>query len=190
MAEPELRDLGSLIKDAARGSAEARAALVRQFADLVYSVILKERVPDQDREDIFQGSFLAFFKWLDRINKPEKVASWLITTTQRMCWRRSQQPVLDRLSEAQTLADPQVADPQREAILSEERTVLVRGLAALNPRCRRLLSLLYAEARSYDTVARELGMPPGAIGPTRARCLRQLRRLLHEAETETETEEE
>jgi RNA polymerase sigma factor (sigma-70 family) len=184
MVEAEGRDLGSLIRQAARGDAEARGALVRQFADLVYSVILKERVPEQDRDDIFQATFLSFFKWLDRISKPERVASWLITTTQRLCWRRSVRPAPDWLAPTAAVIDPQTPDPQHAAALSEERAALVRGLAELNPRCRRLLTMLHAEDQSYETVSQELGMPAGAIGPTRARCLRQLRRILHATEDE------
>jgi RNA polymerase sigma factor (sigma-70 family) len=184
MAEVEPRDLGSLIRQAARGSRDARAILVHQFADLVYSVILKERVPEQDRDDVFQATFLSFFKWLDRISKPERVASWLITTTQRLCWRRSARSAPDTLPESAMVIDSQTPDPTHAAVLSEERAALVRGLAELNPRCRRLLTMLHAEDQSYEAVSRELSMPTGAIGPTRARCLRQLRRILHAPEEE------
>ena len=31
---------------------------------------------------------------------------------------------------------------------------------------------------SYDEIAERLGIPVGSIGPTRARCLEKLRRLL------------
>jgi RNA polymerase sigma factor (sigma-70 family) len=184
MSEGESRDLGSLICQAARGNTDARAALVRQFADLVYSVILKERVPEQDRDDIFQATFLSFFKWMDRISKPERVASWLITTTQRLCWRRSAHPTPDTLPESATVIDSQTLDPTHAAVLSEERAALVRGLAELNPRCRRLLTMLHAEDQSYEAVSRELSMPTGAVGPTRARCLRQLRRILNAPQEE------
>ena len=51
------------------------------------------------------------------------------------------------------------------------------AFATLAPRDRALLTLLVAEPpRSYEEIARELDMPIGSIGPTRARCLERLRR--------------
>jgi DNA-directed RNA polymerase specialized sigma24 family protein len=45
--------------------------------------------------------------------------------------------------------------------------------------CQRLLRLLTAEPRlDYATIARMIGRPVGSLGPTRARCLDQLRQLL------------
>lgn len=176
----EAHDLATLFAHAARGDGAAQAQLVHQFADLVYSVILREHVPEQDREDIFQGTFLSFFKWLGRITKPDKIPSWLMTTTQRLCWRRATHPAFDRLEGNAPLRDRNAHDPHAEAVRIEQTRALVRGLAELNPRCRRLLHALYREERSYDWIATELRMPQGAIGPTRARCLRTLRRLLNQ----------
>jgi DNA-directed RNA polymerase specialized sigma24 family protein len=50
----------------------------------------------------------------------------------------------------------------------------------LGPRCQELLrALLLAQpALSYAEVAEAFGMPIGSIGPSRARCLDQLRRKL------------
>ena len=51
----------------------------------------------------------------------------------------------------------------------------------LSERCQGLLRLVVAEpGLSYANVARALGIPVGSIGPTRGRCLEQLRRLLNE----------
>ena len=53
-------------------------------------------------------------------------------------------------------------------------------VAALPDRCRALLELLYyAEDRpSYEEISRRLEMPVPSIGPTRARCLEKLKKLL------------
>jgi DNA-directed RNA polymerase specialized sigma24 family protein len=53
-------------------------------------------------------------------------------------------------------------------------------LTRLGERCRRLLLLLfYADpAPSYQEISRELGIPVGSIGPTRARCFEKLKELL------------
>jgi hypothetical protein len=50
-------------------------------------------------------------------------------------------------------------------------------VAELEPRDQQLLALLLHDPpTSYAEVGAQLGMPIGAIGPTRARCLARLRK--------------
>jgi len=62
---------------------------------------------------------------------------------------------------------------------------LYQGLSLLDERCRRLLLALYfdAEQPSYAQIADHLKIPIGSVGPTRARCLEQMRQSLHTAES-------
>jgi DNA-directed RNA polymerase specialized sigma24 family protein len=63
----------------------------------------------------------------------------------------------------------------RDADAAEVR----RAFRRLSTNCQQLLLLLLAEpAPSYSQISAALDMPVGSIGPTRARCLRTLRRLL------------
>jgi DNA-directed RNA polymerase specialized sigma24 family protein len=50
----------------------------------------------------------------------------------------------------------------------------------MDERCRNLLTLLYyrPDPPPYAEIATSLGTAEGSIGPTRARCLQKLRRLL------------
>ncbi|MFY9809462.1 MAG: sigma-70 family RNA polymerase sigma factor [Pseudonocardiaceae bacterium] len=46
----------------------------------------------------------------------------------------------------------------------------------LPPRRRTVVRALFTDnSRSHTEIARAVGIPPGAIGPTRARALKQLR---------------
>ncbi len=65
--------------------------------------------------------------------------------------------------------------------LEEEHMVRV-ALEQLGDRCRTLLDLLYFQETppSYAEIAAALGIPTGSVGPYRARCLQQLRKLLLE----------
>ena len=60
------------------------------------------------------------------------------------------------------------------------QAALADALRKLAPRCRDLLTLVFLDATepSYDEIAAQLGLPKGSIGPTRNRCLEQLRSLL------------
>jgi DNA-directed RNA polymerase specialized sigma24 family protein len=67
-------------------------------------------------------------------------------------------------------------------VLALERQHLVRGAVHKLPsNCRRLVEALFsdsAEEATYQQLAEGLGVPMNSLGPTRARCLDKLRRLL------------
>ena len=54
------------------------------------------------------------------------------------------------------------------------------GVDQLSEKCRDLIfALYYADPPySYDQVTEKLGIPFGSIGPTRARCLEKLRKIM------------
>ncbi|MFN2496244.1 MAG: hypothetical protein ABR608_10110 [Pseudonocardiaceae bacterium] len=64
-------------------------------------------------------------------------------------------------------------------LLAEERdATLWRCFERLPARCQVLLRILLATpSPDYASVSAVLGMPTGSIGPTRGRCLHQLRKL-------------
>jgi DNA-directed RNA polymerase specialized sigma24 family protein len=62
----------------------------------------------------------------------------------------------------------------------EEQHRVRAALSDLDERCRKLLTLLFYrdDPPSYAEIALETGTREGSIGPTRARCLQKLMRLL------------
>ena len=53
------------------------------------------------------------------------------------------------------------------------------ALSKLPDRCRGLLTMLFLEeGLSYNEISEKSGVPVGAIGPTRARCLEKLKNIL------------
>lgn len=60
-----------------------------------------------------------------------------------------------------------------------EQRVVDAAVAALSPRRRTLLQALFVnEPRPYVDIAWTMGVPVGSLGPTRARALTELRRML------------
>jgi len=97
----------------------------------------------------------------------------------------------DAADVAQTSDEPDLFEaPDDETLdrllLDGERDgALWRAFARLSERCKTLLRLLIAdEEPSYEEVGAALGMPVGAIGPTRMRCLDKLRRTTEIAKLE------
>jgi RNA polymerase sigma factor (sigma-70 family) len=139
---------------------------------------------DDDAGDVFQGAFLALHGSLQTIRTAQALPKWLAVAAARECHRvrrRNARTVggADLILDAAVDESPR-ADEQAEGAVD---TFLVRrGLADLGGKCRDLLERLYfADDSDYAVISAELGMPIGSIGPTRARCLEKLRKLLEKS---------
>ena len=87
----------------------------------------------------------------------------------------------------ETVADPS-ASPEQRAVEADITSVLRTLVDELSPRRRTVIQTLFTDDPcSYNMVARIAGIPPGAIGPTRARALGQLRKMLSEREVDPRT---
>ena len=176
--------VSALLRSAADGDRQAWDRLVDRYADLVWSICRKLGMNSEDAADAVQLTWLALLENLDRIREPERLAGWLATTCRRQClsiMRRSRPTVHveDELME-RLLSHGSAAD---EAVLTAEQFALVwQAFRQLSELCQRVLRALVVEAEdgppSYRVVAANLQMPVGSLGPTRARCLGQLRKLL------------
>jgi RNA polymerase sigma factor (sigma-70 family) len=175
----------SVVQDlqrAAEGEQASWDRLVDRYGGLVWSVARSYRLTAEDAADVSQTTWLRLVEHLGRLNEPERVSAWLVTTAKRECLRvirsRSRERVVDLEGFSQTDSDP----PPDHRLLATERTAtLMQGLGKLGDGCQRLLRVLMASPPpSYEAVSAALGMPIGSIGPTRARCLNHLRRHLTE----------
>ncbi|HEU5389166.1 MAG TPA: sigma-70 family RNA polymerase sigma factor [Streptosporangiaceae bacterium] len=176
--------VSALLRSAADGDRQAWDRLVDRYADLVWSICRKLGMNSEDAADAVQLTWLALLENLDRIREPERLAGWLATTCRRQClsiMRRSRPTVHveDDLME-RLLSHGSAAD---EPLLTAEQFALVwQAFRQLSELCQRVLRALVVEPEdgppSYRAVAVNLQMPVGSLGPTRARCLNQLRKLL------------
>lgn len=173
-------DLAELLLAAAGGREDAFAALVQRHLGLVWSIIRSFRLSRSDGEDAAQGVWLALVQHLGSIRDAERLPSWIATTTRRECiavLRRSARgPGSVDLSAVNEIAAAE-NDPSARMISTERARAVAEAMRDLDDRCRQLLVLLGSEPPlSYADVAEMFGVPVGAIGPTRQRCLEKLRR--------------
>jgi len=82
----EDRELIALCLD---GDHAAWEALIRRYQRLVYSIPLKAGLGEEAASDIFQSVCVRLIEHLGTLKDRGKLASWLITTTTRECWRSS-----------------------------------------------------------------------------------------------------
>jgi RNA polymerase sigma factor (sigma-70 family) len=175
--------IASLVTAAAEGDQAAWYEIVRRYCPLLVSVIRSFRLTASETEDIAQEVWLRLVEHLDRLREPRALPKWIITTAKRESMRylsvhRKQrtQPRDPLEPNWQTFAGDGV-DPDEDLLRAERHEALLAGLAELPTRQRELLLLLIADPPlSYAEIGRRLGLPPGGIGPTRARALERLRR--------------
>lgn len=169
------------------GDSGAWSLLVERYRRLVWSVIIKHRMRDEEAEDVFQHVFATLVSNIDQIQDEGALPAWLVTTTKRRCWR-----VTAQTRQAAERARSFDADPDKRVDPVDERDdpvetraqlekQLVReGLERLGGKCKDLLEALFGAGGepNYTLIAERLGIRVGSIGPTRARCLEKLSRIL------------
>jgi RNA polymerase sigma factor (sigma-70 family) len=180
MSQPSPSDDQSLLERCRAGDATAWEALVRRYDRLVYAIARRAGLDEQSAADVFQTVFMRLMQNLQRIAEPARLQAWIVTTTKResLLQRRRGQGAAPNDGWEAALAD-EALGPQDTLEYWQQLNRVRLALERMEPRCRRLLQILFThEAAGYDQAARELGMPVGSIGPTRARCLAKLRRSL------------
>ena len=187
-ADVSQRDDRQLIADCLSGEQASWEALIFRYRRLIYSIPLKLALSPEDAADIFQAVCVKLYERLPTLRDHDRLSSWLITIATRECWRISARNRRDASAgfvaqdDSHALdnipATALLADDERE--LLERQQVVRQSVERLPERCRDLLTMLFfqPDELSYADVARRMDMPVPSVGPTRARCLEKLKRLL------------
>ncbi|MCC6970261.1 MAG: sigma-70 family RNA polymerase sigma factor [Phycisphaerales bacterium] len=179
------QDDGALIERCLQRDQAAWRELVEKYKRLVYSIPRGYRLPESACDDIFQSVFSLLFQNLSGLRDTRTLAKWLMTTTQRECWRaaRSNSKATSRRTHGPP-SSPAPNEPAPDELERWERRIAVQSaLTKLGGPCERLLRALFTntDQTSYAEISSSLGIPTGSIGPTRARCLAKLGALLGES---------
>lgn len=177
-----------LVSACRRGDQLAWEKLIRRYQRLIYAIPLRAGLDDDHAAEIFQDVFMTLFEKLNDIEQPEKLHAWLVTTTRRKTIHTISKTLVrprshvdaDEPQHAAALIRDETPLPDEQLVILEEQHRIRVALSSLDERCRTLLEMLFyrAEPPSYADIATALGIPEGSIGPTRARCLAKLLRLL------------
>jgi RNA polymerase sigma factor (sigma-70 family) len=170
------------------GDQAAWGALIDRYAALIYSIPLKHGLPPAEAADVFQSVCVTLFEKLDTVRAPRGLGAWIITTASRQSVvvarrRRREQTFIASgagLDHAPGIPDPDLL-PEQELLALERERIVRAAIEKLSGNCRKLILALFsdvAEQSTYQQLADGLGVPINSLGPTRARCLERLRRLL------------
>lgn len=169
-------DLLSRVSD---GDPAAWEEILHRYGRLVSATVRSFRLQHADALDAVQRTWLRLAENAHRIQRPEGLPGWLATTARRECLHILRQA--KRTSGSLDVADPSVEGPEQQVIDADTARMLWTLVEELSPRQQTLLRALFTDyPHSYTEVARITGIPLGAIGPTRARALAQLRDKLEQ----------
>jgi RNA polymerase sigma factor (sigma-70 family) len=168
------------LRSAAGGDQAAWEAIVNRFSGLVWATARAHRLARDDAADVAQTTWLRLVEHLDRIREPDKVGAWLATTARHESLRVIRRGGREQPSDQPDLFEAPSDEMFDRLLVQRERDgALWRAFAKLSDRCKTLLRLMIAdEEPSYEEIGAAMGMPIGAIGPTRIRCLDKLRRMV------------
>jgi RNA polymerase sigma factor (sigma-70 family) len=174
----------ALVDRVCGGDQDAWNELIERYAPLVWSICVRYQLERHDIDDVGQTVWLLLVENIAGLREPAALPGWLVTTTKHECLRVMRDAHRrDRQSlppEDQMPPDLSATAIEQEIIEAELSAALRAAFAELRPDCHRLLSMLISDPPpAYTEISKKLGMPVGSIGPTRARCLEQLRRSPH-----------
>jgi RNA polymerase sigma factor (sigma-70 family) len=178
-----------LVMACRRGDESAWEEITYKYQNLLYSIPRRAGLGRDLAGDVLQEVFTTLFLKLDHLEKPEFLKSWLVTTTRHKTIHLIERETRGRprsISDDETDPAFEIIDkaPLADEVLIklEREAQIQKAFDEMEGRCRRLLTMLYvdSEKRPYTEIAEELQMPVGSIGPTRARCMEKLLKLIPE----------
>ncbi|MEU4803972.1 sigma-70 family RNA polymerase sigma factor [Actinosynnema sp. NPDC023587] len=173
--------LAELFVSARDGDREALGRIVEVLTPVLWQVARAQGLDRERAADAVQTTWLRLLGAMAGIHSPRALTSWLVTVTKRESWTlRDEQRGRELLGVA---PDEQLPDPgprpDEQAVFTDRRARLWEAVGRLSHRCRELLRIVaFVRRAEYAEISAALGMPRGSIGPTRGRCLAQLRKQL------------
>ncbi len=176
--------VSALVQGARDGNSGAWEELVARFGGMIAATGRRYRLSPADIAELQQTTWLRLVENIHRVEQPERVGGWLATTARReslLLVKRAAKYYSGADQMLVNMADGSLPEPDARPIAGEREAVVHAAWGRLKPRCQELLSLLVSdEPVGYSNLSTLLQMPVGSIGPTRARCLEHLRRLVAE----------
>lgn len=170
------------------GNEAAWEALIIRYQRLIYAIPRRAGLDEDLSAEVFQQVFTKLVENLHRIEQPARIHAWLVTTARRETLNLLGRDKFLRNLTGQTEDEHgkrlEITNdgplPDELLLRLEVQHKIRAAVGKLDERCRKLVTLLFyrSDPMPYAEVASALGVSEGNIGPTRARCLQKLLRLL------------
>ncbi len=175
--------LTQLIERCLTGDQFAWRDMVEMITPVVMATCRTMNVPEDEALDVFGQVCFLLLDSLENIRSPQKLLSYVATMTRREIYSLHRQRRLQhRAAEEEANRRGEVIEPEITGRLdaSDRQAKLIEGMLRLTEKEYQLLWLLFFDPSqpSYDEISERLNMPISSIGPSRARALTKLQRIL------------
>lgn len=181
--EKEHNELAELVNRCLGNDPAAWKELIRRISPVVFSVCRSMKLTREESFDIFGQVSYLLLTHLDKLKSPDKVLAYVGTTTRREVYALSRRASLHENVDDYQGSDLRLAggeSPDKQFEESQESELVARAMVQLPKRDFDLIKALFfdEEGASYEETSKKLKIPVSSIGPTRARSLQRLKKLL------------
>lgn len=183
MSSRDRTELTALVERCRKGDKKAWTKLMEMVSPVVFSVCRSMKLSRDESFDVFGQAAYLLLTNLDRLRSPEKLLSYIATTTRREIYalnRRSR--FFEYLSDFSIDGRIGRSDKAPDQLYEQSKRteLLMKAIPLLPPRDYELIRSLFLDSSepSYREISKKLGMPVSSIGPTRARSLAKLKKIL------------
>jgi RNA polymerase sigma-70 factor (ECF subfamily) len=174
LTDKALRDYQLVMAAINRGDQKAYAALMNNYRDSLYFMLLKMTNNASDADDLTIEAFGKAFKKLEQYTPEYAFSTWLFKIASNNCIdymrkKRKQSFTLNLGTgddDGQDLANIIASDSPdpEEKVMKKEKIGLMREVVEkLKPHYRTLIELRYFKEYSYEEIAEELNLPLGTV---------------------------
>lgn len=166
----------ALFRQIQAGKRDAFAALVDRYQRRAFAVALRLLGRRQDAEDAVQQAFLRLYEARAQYQPRWRVSTWFYRILTNTCVDelRHRRPML----ELQEKDEPLVRGPDHSLELAERDRLLHAALATVPMEARIVLTLYYADGRSYQEIGAIRGISVNTVKTHLRRGRLALRRAL------------
>lgn len=183
MAGKKAKYLKSLVDRCLSGSEQAWDELVSIVTPSVFGVCKSMNLARDESLEVFGQVCYLLLQNLRTLKSAEKLLSFTSITARREALRmRNRDRTLQRILGTQSIRVTSGDSKNPEELLEAEqkRETLIAAVLSLSEKESKLMWSLFFDESSprYEEISQRLGIPESSIGPTRARCLSKLRKIL------------
>ncbi len=174
LTDKALRDYQLVQAAINSGDQRAYAALMNNYRDSLYFMLLKMTNNPDDADDLTIEAFGKAFKKLEQYTPDFAFSTWLFKIASNNCidfMRKKKKRTLsmddspngEDGNELANIIPSDGPDPE-EKVMKKEKMILMREVVEkLKPHYRKLIELRYFKEYSYEEIANELELPLGTV---------------------------
>jgi len=175
--------LVELIEKCKDGDKNAWTQLVDLISPVIFSICRKMKLSREESFDVFGQVCYLLLENIEKLKDTNKIIAYTATITRReifALYRKSR--MFEYLDDGilENISRDSTDDPDMLFEITRRGENLMKALAMLPERDYKLLKMLFLDKSepSYKETSQKLGIPVSSIGPTRARSLAKLLKIL------------